>query len=115
MILPSATEIYLHTQPIDFRKGIRTLAILVESELEMNPFSGQLFLFTNRRHDRVKVLYWDRTGFCLWMKVLEEARFIWPDSSTEWLLTPEQFQWLISGCNLSQIQAHKALTYQSVL
>ena len=48
-MLPSTTEVYLYIQPIDFSKGIHTLAILVESELVMNPFSGRLFLFTNRR------------------------------------------------------------------
>ena len=60
-------EIYLCTPPIDFRKGIKSLAVMVEAELELNPFSEQLFLFTNRRRDRVKLLYWERTGFRLWM------------------------------------------------
>ena len=51
--------IYLCTTPIDFRKGIKSLAVMVEAELELNPFSEQLFLFTNRRRDRVNLLYWE--------------------------------------------------------
>ena len=89
---------------------------MVEAELELNPFSQQLFLFTNRRRDRVKLLYWERTGFCLWMKILEKARFIWPDAEGDDLnLTAQQFQWLMDGYDLTRMQPHESLHYQSIL
>ena len=111
-----SAEIYLCTTPIDFRKGIKSLAVMVEAELELNPFSEQLFLFTNRRRDRVKLLYWERTGFCLWMKLLEQARFIWPDPlGGDINLTAQQFQWLMDGYDLTRMKPHATLHYQSLL
>ena len=74
--------VYLHREPtlsaawlIDFRVGIDGLAARVEQTLGLSPLTGALFLFTNRRRDRVKILYWDQTGFALWLKRLEAARF----------------------------------------
>ncbi|MDA8390160.1 MAG: IS66 family insertion sequence element accessory protein TnpB [Gammaproteobacteria bacterium] len=64
--------VYLHREPIDFRVGIDGLSSRVENEMALSPFSGALFLFTNRARDRVKVLYWDQTGFALWMKVSDQ-------------------------------------------
>jgi len=61
----SLTDIYICLEPIDFRKGIRTLAILVENTLSRQSMSGQLFVFRNRQRDKVKILYWERNGFCL--------------------------------------------------
>ncbi len=60
------------------RKSINGLSILVEEALEMDPFSGYLFAFSNRRRNQIKILYWDRNGFCLWQKRLEKHRFRWP-------------------------------------
>ena len=64
---------------MDFRKGINGLSVLVEEQLIHNPFSGQLFVFINRRRDKIKILYWERAGFCLWQKRLEQERFKWPE------------------------------------
>ena len=71
-------EVYLCREPVDFRKGINGLAILVEQALGHDPFSEKLFVFCNRRRNRVKVLYWDRSGFCLWAKRLERGTFRLP-------------------------------------
>ena len=60
------------------RKGINGLAVLVEEALHHDPFSEQLFVFCNRTRDKIKILYWERNGFCLWQKRLERARFKWP-------------------------------------
>jgi len=65
--------VYLCRDIVDFRKGINSLAILVEGTLELDPFSEQLFVFCNRKRDKVKILYWERNGYCLWQKSLERA------------------------------------------
>ena len=70
--------IYLAQEPVDFRLGINGLSVLVEATLAFDPFSRNLFCFTNKRKNQIKVLYWQRTGFCLWQKRLEEERFKWP-------------------------------------
>lgn len=67
--------VYLCRDAIDFRKGINGLSILVEDALSLDPFSEQLFVFYNRRRNRIKILYWERSGFCMWQKRLEKARF----------------------------------------
>ncbi|MCF4010576.1 IS66 family insertion sequence element accessory protein TnpB [Rheinheimera sp. UJ63] len=68
-------KVYLHKQSVDFRKSINGLSLLVEQEMQLSPFSGALFVFCNRQRTRLKVLYWDSTGFCLWYKRLEKTRF----------------------------------------
>ena len=70
--------VYLCRDIVDFRKGINGLAVLVEEVLQHDPFSEQLFVFCNRKRDKIKILYWERNGFCPWQKRLERARFKWP-------------------------------------
>ena len=70
--------VYLYRPAIDFRKSIGGLSALVEQELGLNPFGDALYLFINRRRDKLKALYWHRNGFCLWYKRLEAERFAWP-------------------------------------
>ncbi|WP_335908927.1 MULTISPECIES: IS66 family insertion sequence element accessory protein TnpB [Shewanella] len=70
--------IYLHQQAVDFRKSINGLCLIVEEHMQLSAFSGALFVFCNRQRDKVKVLYWDQTGFCLWYKRLEKDTFKWP-------------------------------------
>jgi transposase len=110
-------EVYVCLQPVDFRKGIRGLSILVEAELELDPFSERLFVFTNRKRDQVKVLYWEGSGFCLWMKRLEAERFQWPRflGGEVATITGQQLNWLLDGIDLRQVQPHRRLSYQSVL
>ena len=68
-------EVYLHRSPVDFRKQIDGLAVLVQTSMALDPLREALFVFTNRRQDRIKILWWDRNGFCLWLKRLEKNRF----------------------------------------
>jgi transposase len=67
-------DIYLHLDAVDFRKSINGLLAIVENELELNAFTGALFIFTNRKQDKLKCLYWDKTGFALWYKRLGATR-----------------------------------------
>ena len=109
-------EIYLCLQPVDFRKGINGLAILVEEQLELSPFSEHLFVFTNRIKDKVKILYWEKSGFCLWMKRLEKERFKWPtEQGALSTITGQQLNWLLDGYDLRYLKPHNALEYQSIL
>lgn len=119
MMRPANTlsDIYLCQQPVDFRKGINGLVALVEGELGQDLFAERLFVFTNRRRDKVKILYWERTGFCLWLKRLEEARFKWPTflGGQVATLTGQQLNWLLDGIDLHYVQPHQSLRYKSVL
>ena len=76
--LPPAVQIYVASEPADMRKSFNGLTILVDEALEKNPLSGHLFVFRNRRGDRLKILYWDRSGFCIWYKLLERGSFHLP-------------------------------------
>ena len=67
--------IYLHREYVDFRKAVNGLCAIVESDLLMNPYEGSLYVFCNRGRDKLKILHWDRTGFVLWYKRLEQAKF----------------------------------------
>ena len=119
MMRPSSElpAVYLCRLPVDFRKGIQGLALLVEDALGLDPFAESLYVFTNRRRDAVKCLYWERNGFCLWHKKLERERFKWPGDREGAVisLTGQQLNWLLDGYDIGQLQPHKALSYKTVL
>ena len=77
--LPPVVRIFVSTQGTDMRYGFDRLALLAQTVLVGDPFSGHLFVFFNRRADRCKILFWDRSGFCLWYKRLEQGVFRLPD------------------------------------
>jgi transposase len=117
---PSASggiAVYLCRDPVDFRAGINGLSVLVEQTLKYDPFSRNLFGFVNKRRNQIKVLYWQRSGFCLWQKRLEEERFQWPFHLDGPVveLTDEQFVWLLEGLDLKHMKPHRALEYRTVL
>lgn len=118
MRAPAAgTRVYLATGSTDMRKAINGLSMLVEGSLELDPFCGHLFAFCNRSRKIVKVLYWDRNGFCLWQKRLEGSnRFRWPVSAQAVLeLDKRELGWLLEGLELSVLRPHRELTYTTVL
>jgi transposase len=73
--LPPSVRLFVATQPVDGRKGADSLMALVRDVLRQDPLSGHLFVFFSRRCDRVRVVYWDRSGFAMWTKRLEKGRF----------------------------------------
>ena len=109
--------VYVCRDVVDFRKGIKSLSVLVEATLTLDPFSEHLFVFCNRKRDKVKVLYWERNGFCMWQKALEQARFKWPRKAHDEVitLTGQQLNWLLDGYDIMRMQAHERLYYHSVL
>ncbi|MDZ4217652.1 MAG: IS66 family insertion sequence element accessory protein TnpB [Methylobacter sp.] len=109
--------VYLCSQPVDFRKGMLGLSALVEANLSLNPFAETLFVFCNRQRSGIKMLYWQRNGFCLWQKRLEKEHFFWPetDQSAVIELTVQQLNWLLEGYDIKAMKPHKKLCYDSVL
>jgi transposase len=112
MFCLSSTRVHLAMGCTDMRKSINGLSLFVEKRLKMDPFCGHLFAFCNRRQNMIKILYWDRNGFCLWCKRLEKGRFRWPDTAGEASrIEMRQLLWLLDGLELNQARAHKRLNY----
>ncbi|WP_217591172.1 IS66 family insertion sequence element accessory protein TnpB [Burkholderia sp. GbtcB21] len=104
-------KVYLHRDPVDFRMGINGLSILVEHAMHLNPMISALFVFGNRRRDRIKILGWDGNGFWLLLKRLEADRFVWPNGGDTITLSAEQLHWLLDGIDLAVIQKHPQRYY----
>jgi len=103
-------RVFLCTSLTDMRKGFDTLAGLVRNGLGYDPLSGQLFLFVGRRGDRLKILYWDRDGFALWYKRLEQGTFRMPVTkadATSIELKASELAMLLEGIDLRSIRRRK--------
>lgn len=108
-------KVYIALGNTDMRKSIDGLSILVSEKLNLDLFSGHLFVFCNRKQDIVKILYWDRNGFCLWHKRLEKDHFQWPQSKDQVMtLGVQELAWLMDGLSIHQKKAHKKLRYSTV-
>jgi transposase len=95
---PAGVRVWLAAGATDLRKGFDGLAGLVQSQLSGDPFSGQLFVFRGRQGDKIKVLWWDGDGLCLFAKRLERGRFIWPQAASGTVsLTSAQLSMLLEG------------------
>jgi transposase len=77
--LAGPLRVMVATKPVDFRRGAEGLAALVREAMGADPFSGTVYVFRARRADRVKLIYWDGSGVCLFAKRLEDGRFRWPN------------------------------------
>ena len=113
MIPAGCDRVYLALGTTDMRKSINGLSIIVEQAMALNPFSGELFVFCNRRRNIIKILYWDRNGFCIWHKRLEKHYFKWPESSSKDMITigQRELMWLMEGLEIRQKGAHEKLSY----
>ena len=113
MKLSPITNVYIAIGPTDMRKSINGLSSIVAEVFELDIFSGNLFAFCNRKRDIIKILFWDKNGFCIWQKRLEEERFFWPYSEQEVVkIDSRQMDWLLSGLDINK--AHKRLTYSEI-
>lgn len=106
-------EIFIKPGPTDMRKQIQSLSVYVDEELRGDPLSGNLYVFCGKNRKVIKVLYWDRNGFCLWQKRLELDNFPWPrDRGEARTITKEQLMLLLNGIDF--FKAHKKLNFISV-
>ena len=109
MSLPPSVRVFLCTQPTDMRRSFDGLAWMAEHVIRMDPYSGHLFVFRSRRGDRVKILYWDRSGLALWYKRLESGVFEFPLDQTKGCVEVEAMElaMLLEGIDLSQARRRK--------
>jgi transposase len=100
-------KVYLHRDPVGFRYGMNSLSILVEQSMRTNPMDTSLYIFCNRRRDRIKIPGWDGSGFWLLMKRLETSRFVWPDSKAEIVtMTTHVLHARLDGDGITAIRRH---------
>ena len=117
MMRPSGdVPVYLHRQPVDFRKAINGLSLMVQDERLLDAYSESLFVFINKARNRIKLLYWEKNGFCLWMKRLEKNKFSWPSKHIETSvnLNTQELNGLLDGFDIWRMPPHQRLFYEAV-
>lgn len=102
-------QVYLYADPVDMRKSIDGLSALVEQDMALSPFADALFVFCNRRRDKIKLLCWERNGFIVWYKRLEKQRFKWPKTGQALSLSGQELNWLLDGYDIFTHQPHQSL------
>ena len=106
-------KMFVKPGPTDFRKQINGLSTMVADEMASDPFCGALFVFCNRQRNRLKILYWDRNGFCMWLKRLEKHKFPWPISEEGVReITAVQIRQILNGIDFWN--AHTTVSYSQI-
>jgi transposase len=108
--LPASVRVYLCLTACDMRRSFDGLHALVRDHLQLDAFAGHLYLFANKRKDRLKILYWDRDGFAIWAKRLEAGSYAIPcgePGSRRVEITTEELSALLSGIDLSTVTRRK--------
>jgi transposase len=103
-------RVFVASGPVDLRKGFDSLGAMVQSVWGHDPLSGYLFVFYNRRRDQVRILFWDRCGYCIVAKRLARGRFRFPDSATAGLcveMEPAEMALILEGIDLTDAQRLK--------
>jgi transposase len=110
-------HVYLACGSTDLRRSIDGLAVIVSQVFKLDPFAPCLFVFCNRRRDKLKILYWDLAGFWLLYRRLEKGRFQWPavTETTPMTISRRQLQWLLDGLALEQKQAYTEVTARTII
>ena len=113
-MMPSGVKVYLASQPVDFRKGPDSLLLLVR-DAGSDPFSGALYVFRAKRADRVKIVWWDGSGICLYAKTIETTRFCWPPvSASRVRLNHAQLLALVDGMDWKKVRSASVRRPQSL-
>ncbi|MGH2855672.1 MAG: IS66 family insertion sequence element accessory protein TnpB [Solirubrobacteraceae bacterium] len=102
--LPPSVRVFVCTAPTDMRKSFDGLCALVQTVLKQDPFSGHLFTFLNRRKDKVKILYWDRSGFFLMYKRLEEGTFRMPERGE---IGTRELMMVLEGLDVTEVRERR--------
>ena len=112
--LESFDAIYIYRPFVDMRKQINGLAMIVESEMKLSIKAKILFVFTHKKKKILKLLYWNKTGFALWMTKLEKQTFKWPKSDQENIeLSAAELELLLQGIDISKQKPHQELSYST--
>lgn len=115
LVPPGPVRVLMATKPVDFRKGMDGLAALVKEQLKVDPFSGTIFCFRAKRADRVKLVFWDGTGLCLFAKRLEDGKFQWPRIENGVMrLSSAQLGVLLEGSDWKRMHVPKIARPQAV-
>jgi transposase len=102
--LSGTVRVLVASKPVDFRKGAEGLAALVREQMQSDPFSGAVYVFRAKRADRVKLIYWDGTGVCLFAKRLEDGKFRWPSVQDGVMrLSPAELSALLEGLDWKRV------------
>lgn len=115
MIRPdkSVTKVHVGVKPVDFRRLVNGLSMIIQYDFEQDPLCGELYVFFNRQRNKVRILYWEKNGFVLYGKYLEEDKFVLPKTGEEiTTITGEQLNWLLDGIDISKIKPHPIRSYQ---
>lgn len=110
LALPHSCRYYLYRRATDMRKGFDSLSGLVQNELKQNPLSGDIFIFLNRRRDRIKLLVWDQNGFAIYYKRLERGTYELPienGPSGSIYITREKLLLILEGIELKTVRKRK--------
>jgi transposase len=114
MWLTGNLNIWLYSKPTDMRKSIDGLSIIVAEQLDKNPCSPDVFVFYNTAKNKMKILYYDKNGFCLWYKRLESGRFLLPQiSGDSYALTIEKLRWLLDGLRIEGLRGNPELPFDT--
>lgn len=110
-------KVYLATGSTDLRKAIDGLSIIVQESFDLDPFSNSIFVFCNKKKDKIKILQWDHNGFWLYYKRLEKQFFRWPEEADEKAIgiTPREFRWLLDGLSIHQKHAHSIVKERIII
>jgi transposase len=110
--LPPQIRVFLYRRPTDMRKSFHGLIALTEAELKQDPLSGSLFVFVNRRRDRMKILYWGQAGFCIWYQQLQQGTYQLPcheslEQQEALEVTRSQLSLILDGIDLSSVRQRR--------
>lgn len=111
------SQVYLACGSTDMRRSIDGLAITVQMNFKLDPFSQAMFVFCNAKRDKLKILHWENNGFWLYYRRLEKGRFQWPARTGDQVLpiTERQLRWLLDGLDIHQKGAHRPVQQRKMI